>query len=251
MVTRKLQITGADFRQIDSEVKSEVEQYFTDRPIDNTLIDKIRPSFEESGVMVTCEPVEGYPLTVQTADGATKVTRTGKNLFDFKQGVSLISGLDKYGYVIYLPVGTYTLHSEPADIVLSDENLRYLYGRLRKTDGSYVNIRTVINTKLETQTFTIEAGDYLQIYNGSAKSEAESNKLFQQEFNVQLELGSTATAYEPYNGDEFAAGESIPPIPGINYIRADSGEITVTGKKDPIKVIEKLTNAIIALGGNV
>lgn len=36
-----------------------------------------------------------------------------------------------------------------------------------------------------------------------------------------------------------------------NYLCANTGDTTVTGKADPAAVIEKLTNAIIALGGNV
>ena len=40
-------------------------------------------------------------------------------------------------------------------------------------------------------------------------------------------------------------------LAGTNYLYSDTGNTTVTGKADPAAVIEKLTNAIIALGGNV
>lgn len=40
-------------------------------------------------------------------------------------------------------------------------------------------------------------------------------------------------------------------LPGVNTFSSDTGDTTVTGKADPTAVIEKLTNAIIALGGNV
>ena len=45
--------------------------------------------------------------------------------------------------------------------------------------------------------------------------------------------------------------QEILALSGGNTFWADSGEITVTGKADPTAVIEKLTNAILSLGGNV
>ena len=38
---------------------------------------------------------------------------------------------------------------------------------------------------------------------------------------------------------------------GVNTIYSDTGDTTVTGRADPTAVIEKLTNAIVALGGTV
>lgn len=40
-------------------------------------------------------------------------------------------------------------------------------------------------------------------------------------------------------------------LSGKNTLYSDTGDTTVTGRADPTAVIEKLTNAIIALGGNV
>ena len=45
-------------------------------------IDKLCPTFTESGAVAVCEPVEGYPLTVEASEEATKVVRCGKNIFD-------------------------------------------------------------------------------------------------------------------------------------------------------------------------
>ena len=47
------------------------------------ILDRLCPAFTESGTIVACEPVEGYPLDVQTAEGATKILRTGKNLLPY------------------------------------------------------------------------------------------------------------------------------------------------------------------------
>ena len=50
----------------------------------------------------------------------------------------------------------------------------------------------------------------------------------------------------------------VPPIvrnilalPGANCLYSDCGDTEVKGKVDLVKTIEKLTNAILALGGNV
>ena len=68
---------------------------------------------------------------------------------------------------------------------------------------------------------------------------------------IRLETGLVKTAYEPYNGGTFAPGEPITAISGVNTIYADAGVVTVTGKANPAAIIEKLTNAILSLGGNV
>ena len=45
--------------------------------------------------------------------------------------------------------------------------------------------------------------------------------------------------------------QEIPALSGVNTLYSDRGETTVTGRADPTAVIEKLTNAILAFGGNV
>ena len=70
--------------------------------------------------------------------------------------------------------------------------------------------------------------------------------------NIQLETGTTATDFEPCREPEtFAIGEPITAIQGVNTIYADAGLVTVKGKADPVAIINKLTNAILSLGGNV
>lgn len=103
--------------------------------------------------------------------------------------------------------------------------------------------------------------------------------------DMQIEYGDTATEYEPYIGQTYTAdfGDydttylygsynwttgvltdadndrievQFEPNPmsahsGVNTFISTTGETTVKGKKDPIKIIETLTNAIIALGGTV
>ena len=72
-------------------------------------------------------------------------------------------------------------------------------------------------------------------------------------FTLQLEIGNSATAYEPYHVEKFASdsGAIIPANAGVTTLWADVDLITVTGKQNPVRIIEKLTSAIIALGGNI
>lgn len=44
---------------------------------------------------------------------------------------------------------------------------------------------------------------------------------------------------------------SVPALPGTNTLYSDCGDTEVSGKADPVKIIEKLTNAILAQGGTV
>ena len=57
-------------------------------------VDMLAPAFLESGSIVACQPVAGYPLTVQAQEGAT-VTRCGKNLWDLKSGVTQVTTAPK------------------------------------------------------------------------------------------------------------------------------------------------------------
>ena len=228
-------------------------------------VDKLCPSFTKSGAIVTCEPVDGYPLTVTAEEGATTITRCGKNLWDFKSGVKdvdfLFTGGTKgeyRGYEVILPPGTYTFHVEP----VGEKTQSYMYGVVTDSNnnvvydenGEAIRINLIANTVTNTITVNLTQGQKAFIYHGYKRgqiSASTANNLFNR-WNVQVEFGNTATAYEPYKTAEtFAPGESIPALPGVNTIWADTGEITVQGKSDPTTIIEKLTNAIVALGGNV
>lgn len=218
-------------------------------------VDKLCPAFIESGSMVRCEPVEGYPLTVTAVDGATTITRCGKNLLsdDWKE-------MDKYIYYgdnrKYLPLnlrpGTYcisTVRKEGAENATV-----WLY--IRKTvDNGATWLSTEYAEGGTTSTaikFEVkgEVGEEWVLWTNSTYA-----KLLK---SVQIELGTEATDHEPYCGETFAVGETIPALQGVNNIFADVGNVTVTGKADPTAIIEKLTKAVdeltkatVSLGGNV
>lgn len=234
MATKKLQIL-ADLCPSDEEIKTTVEDYFVDYPIDSTTLDKLCPALEESGSVVICNPVEGYPLSAQ-ADEATTIYRAGKNLIANSNIV--------YGYELYTEKGT--LHAKDTwyviDYVPVKPSTTYTKSGLSSSTNVYYDADKVRLGSEYGNTFTTPENCYFVRFNSLIDGYA----------TPQLEVGSTITEYEVGRGiEEFAVGETIPALSGVNTLWADTGEITVTGRADPIVVIEKLTNAIIALGGNV
>lgn len=286
----------------------------------NGIIDTLCPSFTESGSVAACEPVEGYPLEVistfdsRSALNNMKLTRCGKNLFDFKKGVEEIhfkapSGADtmKYGYAIHLPAGTYTIHAEAISSV--DQQFVFCYGN--DADGNYIDLKECLQGNnvdatwlrqggnLRPRVFAFDRNVVFYVYQGGSATLSSAQRALVDEHNIQIEAGSVATAYEPYQGQTFIADLSNNPVTegsynwttgvlmddggtrfqhdletntftnvddeidsegyiqpivrnilaqsGLNYLYSNCGTTQVKGKSDPVKIIEKLTNAVTAL----
>lgn len=191
-------------------------------------VDKLCPTFTESGSIVTCEPVEGYPLEVTAEEGAT-ITRCGKNLLTTSRvenpasnsNKTIFSGSLKAPFTISCDFSQATLGGSSgagflaATIDGADQNLSWtmLKSGWTKTTGTLTKVRLV---------------NWCNV-TGVVK--------------MQLEVGSVATSYEPYKKTEtFPVGENVPALPGVNTLWADKGDITVTGKTDLESIIEKLPN---------
>jgi len=208
------------------------------------IVDKLCPAFTESGPVVTCEPVESYPLTVTAEQGAILITRCGKNLLS-NVWKDLSNYKNNNRLILHLPKGKYVLSAEK-----NEGAATYLY-LTKSIDGgttweTFYRLHTNNSAALNTVSFEVTGaeGEMWALWTAS------QNYLNLIKW-VQIEVGTTATDYEPYLGAEFNVGEPILAIEGINTLWADIGEITVSGKADPTAIIKKLTNAIIALGGNV
>ena len=171
------------------------------------LVETFCPPLEETAPVVSGMPLRDYPLDITTqAEAATEqlaLTRCGKNLFDFRKGtqritISSAANVQKTfsGYEIHLPAGTYTLHPEKIS-----GDAAYIYGVINDKEGFYKqSCSLVIHDTLQTQTVTLEQGDVIYIYNGIATNDVNiTNAVFAQ-YNIQLELGTKATPYEPYHG---------------------------------------------------
>jgi hypothetical protein len=209
----------------------------------------------ESGVAVRCEPIEGYPLSITAADGATTISRCGKNLIYYTQavprnaesivniienGVEWAEGNHYFKIPCSIKAGSVVAFS-CLDAAGAIEGAT-LYNSVTKVACSDMSR----NGKGVTATAD---ADMVYIYKKNPSTQIETPIVVT---NLQLECGEVATAYEMYTGIEpFTPGETIPAWSGVNTIWADIGEITVSGRADIAAMFEKLTNAIIALGGNV
>ena len=289
MATKKLQVL-ANLGPTDAKIKSTVEDYFTTHPIDSTIIDKLCPAFTENGSAVKCEPVEGYPLRVVTTLPASEVgyskislVRCGKNLYDAVSyslrdsryimrhdsngnGGELMNSNNFAATETYIPVSglagaTITLNHCPADV--SGENTN--------AGMAFYTADKVFIEGTSTATMVVpENAVYMRFSVPKAYISGD---------DIQIELGSEITSHEDYRGDTFVvdfgrtvmggsfnwqtgtlvdesgdatqlAAQTVDALSGINTLYGD-GEITVSGRADPVATFDKLTNAIIALGGNV
>lgn len=169
------------------------------------------------------------------------VTRTGKNWYFSKTvdytslGVNLktdgkgkfeVSGTSTGGWInpfslrtnITLPVGTYTISASINGTMPEDETVVGVervsgtsingYLRLSSTNPSVSLTFTVTEETVVTQGMYAPAGE------------------FDAEITIQIELGSTATAYEPYEGDTFNTELGRTVYGGT--LDLTTGELTIT-----------------------
>ena len=249
---------------------------------------KTLPNFGEKGKMVTCNPLEGLPLDVVThiADsdiGELTLHHTGKNLLPQDAAVSkTVSGVTftvngdgtitangkatadvffKLGTVIYPDISKqYVISGSPSGNDNSTFCIYCGYGYEYAIGGKY--------TPTQAQNTC-----YLMIRSGISLENAV--------FKPMLRLDGASAEFEPYQGEvktvtlpemhlegtynwgtgvleqidgsggDWGTPQNIEPFSGVNYLWSSNGETEVSGKADPNAIIEKLTNAIIALGGNV
>lgn len=220
------------------------------------IVDRLCPTFEEDGKVVQCEPVKGYPLTISSKQAAT-VTLCGKNLYDFRKEENLnvgyvfmnsgklISSSGNYRYTDPIPVGhligkTITLNKVP--------------GGTNPGTSFYKADDTVCGYGKGTALVVPDGAAYMRVTVNYADVTAGE---------IQLEIGSEATTYEPYTSNTLSLSLSLEneytgtlySMDSINTLYAYSDDnavdITVTGKANPATIIEKLKLAVVSLGGNI
>lgn len=252
----------------------------------------VLPNFSEKGNMVACNPIKGLPLDVTThipadGDGVTSLTlkHTGKNLWDFKSGMAQCLGKSgstgadviRYGYIVTLPPGSYTISGEALDgnnyVYFNPINLSTL------VMGNVTNF--IVGTKATTTKVTLAEGQGLYFYdaghiNINATAEAAAKQVFYTNTNIQIEAGSRKTAYEPFCGEvktvnfdapitdgEYNwttgkltdAGGNITQLEpqeslgllGANYLFSNTGTTEVSGKSDPNAIIQDIYSKLNAL----
>lgn len=116
-------------------------------------------------------------------------------------------------YQVHLQAGKYTLSADYTMIensVVNTANVNcYLYGDHQYTNANTTSV-TVGNTVKVKNTYTVEEGYYYPVFTlNSGKVKIE---------NIQIELNSTATAYEPYqeNKIDLLSTQELNGINGVN-----------------------------------
>lgn len=223
-------------------------------------IDKLCPSFTKSGAIVTCEPVEGYPLTVTTDAETATVTRLGLNLlpYPYANTTQTTNGIDftDNGDGSITANGTATAD---ATFLLYNGNLKYPFSTILGIgfsgcpSGGGTSAYYISNEWCGLFDFgggcqvAPTASHAIQTYWCShfqivIKKGYTANNLV---FKPCLYYGSAVKGYGPYRGKEtFNPGKTIPALPGVNTIFADVGEVTVSGKADPVAIINKLVGNV-------
>ncbi len=203
------------------------------------IIDMLCPALEETGNPVTCYPVAGYPLGVvasweptQAGEGEPYPAGGGKNLIPYPSNIGYSFPITRNGLTITSnPDGSYTVNGT------ATANTYFAVCYL--SDGEFDNIGTVTLSGCPKGGNTAATnGYYLALYTGAGgiwKSDVGSggsidfgvlgagarieitvtsgytaNNL---KFWPQLEKGSTATAYAPY--------ENIRPISGRDAVSVE------------------------------
>lgn len=252
-------------KQLDKKAEIDNTKVGEDAWSSLNAVDKLCPSFEESGTVVQCEPVDGYPLTiVADSEEQLRFTICGKNLYNSDKDNGY--PLNNQGYVMrgngtfepssqnykrtgFVPVShlvgkTITLNYAPT----SAQNPGMAFYSYKPDEETTAKLKAAYLSGGSGKNITVPEKAKYMIFS-VATADAEKD--------IQIEIGSTASDYEPYveSGVEADHEAKILAHKGINTVFAyDHDEpvrVTVTGKSDPVAIIDKLTKAVLSLGGNV
>ena len=133
------------------------------------------------------------------------VTRTGKNLWeytvdDLTSFTRFSAQGDEYtsiGWIVTVPAGTYTISAEWN----TTASTTYCYGGVFDANNKIVTQKNMVaGTTITAQTLTVAEGQKIIYYNGASGDDLANTKTKFGKLNIQLELGSTASPYEAYQG---------------------------------------------------
>jgi hypothetical protein len=269
-IARKLsQIAGNEQKVYEAGKRSGVPDNIYANVITGTVsgavvsMDDVSPFAHK--VIVKTEAID-VPIDTQIT-----VTSRSKNFFDISKvipndygsGTEIVGNSIIFkGYGLHfcalkdvateLVVGkTYTLNAETTGSTVQGEtNLKFIY-----VATPTKNFQWSFGASL-TMTEDILAPSTSLLLYGSMSPEGE--KLSTTISNIQIEEGTVATEYEPYAVHEsvittIAEGAELNSVAPSMTIATDTQGVIIDAEynKDTNKVIEKLTQAIISLGGNI
>lgn len=123
---------------------------------------------------------------------AVSVIHCGKNLFDINNiALCEVASGSRWGYS-FSKAGTYKAS-------VSYNGSAFLYCVVKAVDGTFgSSIYLQVDTTITPRTITVNEGETLIFYNASANQTEALTK--QKMSNAQIEVGTTTTEHEPYNG---------------------------------------------------
>ena len=200
---------------------------------------KVQSAQIDGNATQTGTPTPDSPQPISTVTGENVVKVVGKNLFHFTEsrtvttggvtfettegtsvlkinGTSTSSGnfsttLISDASPLTLEAGTYTIKADGLNEITASTDYLYL-GKVGIGASVYLNP----NNNWQA-TFTLTAKTSLYMQGVFALSTAYDNK----DVTIQLELGSTATTYEAYQGQEFEVNLGSLELAGIGEIQPD------------------------------
>lgn len=212
--------TGMAFVQ-NADTNAYLEGRFASLPIE--IADKLCPTLTGSGAVVECEPLEGYPLEAVssivpmqsgvpslenvcpiTGHTAVKLWHGGKNFFD-------VNAVGTYGDIVNNGDGTLTVNKNSRAAKPPHNSLRHYAPELVVGQTYTLSANSTGNYK-----YIFLSGEYGGVWN-FGKSVVMTDAMLNSTVvwysngddtpatvgDIQIELGATATAYEPYRGNEF------------------------------------------------
>lgn len=216
---------GEDAPQIDDSAISAANPWSSKQ-----IVDTLAPAFSTSGPVVTCNPVEGYPLhvvsqivPVQEGEGdpspdnvrpirgwtEANLWVAGKNLWDNDYAMNPDNWENGMYYALRLPLApnaTYTLSMSKNNMFKDynpDYNAKFAF-YLGEIPYTWAGNKLIGNTYVldVPLTYTFSTSDkpmYANLYIGTYGESGFEIAFTELLVNLQIEAGSTPTPYTPYN----------------------------------------------------
>lgn len=188
---------------------------------------------------------------IVTSDVDCTVTRCGRNLFDTSKINEIVKPNVTNRPYTGIAVGKVTTNANLYNVEIQQgfifhcsKNTDYMFSFVYETNFEQTTAVTIHNdtTRLfsfyNKNSFKFNSGDneilYIQLYNSKSTQPRYCEATFS---NIQLEFGSTATPYEPYQGQAYQLTANtptkIPLLDGVNTVFSDTGNIHAEYRKAP------------------
>ena len=154
----------------------------------------------------------GEPLDIQlsseTVEDFTAIgERPSRNLIDTKSGISYIKFLTadgtgeraRYGWVLDLPPGDYRAHAENVNYTGGYIELLIVNAENNQMTGDVIYLANGSIIQPDRGAFTLAEGQRALLLDyGGTHTQEQAEKLLYEDVNLQVEVGSLPTAYEPF-----------------------------------------------------